>query len=66
MNNGILNKRIFEIKYKIVFEKKIYCNNKFLNIIIVFLGGEFDKKKLFIWKISFFWFYKSVYFLLYC
>lgn len=46
MNNSILNKRIFEIKYKIVFEKKIYCNNKFLNIIIVFLGGEFDKKKI--------------------
>lgn len=44
MNNGILNKRTSEIKYKTVFEKKIYCNNKFSNIIIVFLGGEFDKK----------------------
>lgn len=46
MNNGILNKRTSEIKYKTVFEKKIYCNNKFSNIIIVFLGGEFDKKKI--------------------
>lgn len=41
MNNGILNKRTSEIKYKTVFEKKIYCNNKFSNIIS-FLSGEFD------------------------
>lgn len=66
MNNGILNKRTSEIKYKTVFEKKTYCNNKFSNIIIVFLGGEFDKKKLFIWKISPFWFHKSAHRLLHC